>query len=555
VDYLLGGSTYYWNGVNFSSNSYGTVAASVTVQNNTTVSWSTTATNILPQLVSGREYNVFARALDKASNYGVSSSTTQFLFDTDFATPTFTNPVGASVFRSPANPLPQIQGNAQDWPNHAFAGVQRNEIRLLRTPPGNEYWNGSSWVVNPSTWLAANGTLSWTFNEPSANWQDDTLYRINVRTLDLAGNLSPFTTQNFTYDSALPAAAILDPNASFENSLTVVSGTAGDGSNLRKSGLLKAEIAIQINPAGAGNWWDGNGFNTLDSDVNDDNGDTGTLAWISVTTTTDGGAWTLDGSSTPVWTSGQTYNLRVRAQDVALNFTAPVASRTFTYDNVGPVSTVTFPVPGQFPSTISQVQGTASDATAGILRVYTSIGEVVGQTTNYFNGTSFSAATEYFNIASGSTTWTYNPTITYTSGLKYLFRSYAVDKSSNVQSPLNAQLGVFFDNLKPTTTVTSPTQATFRSDLNTIAGNASDSTSGLDLLTNNGKEHVVEGIVRGTIATSAKGTSGFGYDPVFIPEGQTKTYAELGPAVKNQGSHRAQAIRKLVALLEPSSSS
>jgi hypothetical protein len=120
--------------------------------------------------------------------------------------------------------------------------------------------------------------------------------------------------------------------------------------------------------------------------------------------------------------------------------------------------------------------------------VYTSIGEVVGQTTNYFNGTSFSAATEYFNIASGSTTWTYNPTITYTSGLKYLFRSYAVDKSSNVQSPLNAQLGVFFDNLKPTTTVTSPTQATFRSDLNTIAGNASDSTSGLDLLTNNGIE-------------------------------------------------------------------
>ena len=64
-----------------------------------------------------------------------------------------------------------------------------------------------------------------------------------------------------------------------------------------------------------------------------------------------------------------------------------------------------------------------------------------------------------------------------------------------------------------------------------------------------GKEAVLEGVVKGTLATSMKGTTGFGYDPVFIPEDQTKTYAELGASIKNQGSHRAQAIRKLVALL------
>lgn len=67
-----------------------------------------------------------------------------------------------------------------------------------------------------------------------------------------------------------------------------------------------------------------------------------------------------------------------------------------------------------------------------------------------------------------------------------------------------------------------------------------------------GKESVLEGTVKGTIATAAKGRDGFGYDPVFIPEGQTKTYAELGATVKNQGSHRAQAIRKLALLLNPS---
>lgn len=61
-----------------------------------------------------------------------------------------------------------------------------------------------------------------------------------------------------------------------------------------------------------------------------------------------------------------------------------------------------------------------------------------------------------------------------------------------------------------------------------------------------GKEHVISGVIKGTISTIAKGTTGFGYDPVFVPEGQTKTYAELGAAFKNQSSHRAQAIRELV---------
>lgn len=70
-----------------------------------------------------------------------------------------------------------------------------------------------------------------------------------------------------------------------------------------------------------------------------------------------------------------------------------------------------------------------------------------------------------------------------------------------------------------------------------------------------GKESVIEGIVKGSIATKASGVGGFGYDPVFIPEGQTKTYSELGAAFKNQGSHRAQAIRQLVALLAPQATS
>lgn len=60
-----------------------------------------------------------------------------------------------------------------------------------------------------------------------------------------------------------------------------------------------------------------------------------------------------------------------------------------------------------------------------------------------------------------------------------------------------------------------------------------------------GKEFVFEGKLVGNIAQKSMGTSGFGYDPVFIPEGETQTIAELGPAVKNKISHRAKAIEAL----------
>ena len=68
-------------------------------------------------------------------------------------------------------------------------------------------------------------------------------------------------------------------------------------------------------------------------------------------------------------------------------------------------------------------------------------------------------------------------------------------------------------------------------------------------LIQNGEEHVFEGVVRGEIATEKRGTEGFGYDPVFIPEDMGKTFAELGVEVKNRISHRARAVAKLVDFL------
>ena len=65
----------------------------------------------------------------------------------------------------------------------------------------------------------------------------------------------------------------------------------------------------------------------------------------------------------------------------------------------------------------------------------------------------------------------------------------------------------------------------------------------------NGKEHLFEGIVKGSIIKVRKGTSGFGYDPVFVPEGYDKTFAELGDDIKNKISHRAIATQKLCKFL------
>ena len=66
----------------------------------------------------------------------------------------------------------------------------------------------------------------------------------------------------------------------------------------------------------------------------------------------------------------------------------------------------------------------------------------------------------------------------------------------------------------------------------------------------NGIEKIVEGVVRGQIIQELRGRSGFGYDPLFVPDGYDKTYAELGESIKNRISHRAIAFRKALILVE-----
>jgi XTP/dITP diphosphohydrolase len=64
-----------------------------------------------------------------------------------------------------------------------------------------------------------------------------------------------------------------------------------------------------------------------------------------------------------------------------------------------------------------------------------------------------------------------------------------------------------------------------------------------------GREEVVERVVRGTVLRAPRGTGGFGYDPVFVPEGSDRTTAEMTPEQKDAISHRGRAMRAIAPLL------
>jgi XTP/dITP diphosphohydrolase len=65
----------------------------------------------------------------------------------------------------------------------------------------------------------------------------------------------------------------------------------------------------------------------------------------------------------------------------------------------------------------------------------------------------------------------------------------------------------------------------------------------------NAQEHIFEGEIKGKIIENMAGENGFGYDPIFVPEGYDKTFAELSSEIKNTISHRARAMAKFLSYI------
>jgi XTP/dITP diphosphohydrolase len=72
----------------------------------------------------------------------------------------------------------------------------------------------------------------------------------------------------------------------------------------------------------------------------------------------------------------------------------------------------------------------------------------------------------------------------------------------------------------------------------------------LAFVSSDGTLHEAEGVVEGTIAEGPRGTGGFGYDPIFVPHGESRTFAEIPENEKNRMSHRARALAALRPTVE-----
>jgi XTP/dITP diphosphohydrolase len=94
-----------------------------------------------------------------------------------------------------------------------------------------------------------------------------------------------------------------------------------------------------------------------------------------------------------------------------------------------------------------------------------------------------------------------------------------------------------------------PAIAKLLAELDGVEERSAHYTSELVLLAPDGKELRGTGTLEGRIAGEPRGSEGFGYDPVFVPDGEERTVAELGDAWKAQSSHRARAAHALLAAL------
>jgi XTP/dITP diphosphohydrolase len=64
-----------------------------------------------------------------------------------------------------------------------------------------------------------------------------------------------------------------------------------------------------------------------------------------------------------------------------------------------------------------------------------------------------------------------------------------------------------------------------------------------------GQEHISEGVLHGRLTREPRGANGFGYDPIFVPDGEHRTTAEMSPAEKDAISHRGRALRDLAPVI------
>lgn len=136
---------------------------------------------------------------------------------------------------------------------------------------------------------------------------------------------------------------------------------------------------------------------------------------------------------------------------------------------------------------------------------------------------------------------------------RYLFERYKLislgDDSGLEVMALNGQPGVFSARYAGEGAGSAANVSKLLSNMSGVTDRRAQFRTVLALILN-GDEYLFEGSVKGTITTEQRGAGGFGYDPVFIPDGYKVSFAEMSPEEKNRISHRAIATRKLQDFLK-----
>jgi XTP/dITP diphosphohydrolase len=136
---------------------------------------------------------------------------------------------------------------------------------------------------------------------------------------------------------------------------------------------------------------------------------------------------------------------------------------------------------------------------------------------------------------------------------RYIYQNYNMncfaDDSGLEVNALNGAPGVYSARYAGDQRSTSDNNNKLLNDLKNATDRGARFITVIALLLE-GKEYLFEGEIKGTIAVEPRGANGFGYDPLFIPEGYDITFAEMDPEKKNAISHRGIAVRKLVDFLK-----
>ncbi|MFA5859695.1 MAG: hypothetical protein WC955_11605, partial [Elusimicrobiota bacterium] len=481
ISYLLSNDTYYWTGVKFDSESVTEVTAVVNTPGSTSTTWSYTDADLEGSngWTSQVTYRVQARAKDTSENWESVGQMFQFLYDKEVPVTYIIKPV-VGVYYGPNNTLPYVSGTAVDVPVNSYANIRET---LLRVKRGSDdlYLAVSSWTSTSDTWILtsstqqANSQAEWSVAQPYNNWQNGVQYSLNTRALDLAGNLSGWTTRTFVYDSSAPYSAVLQPNTEYEPApLSTLSGTASDpGTVGLRSELKEVKVAVRYNPP-SGNYWDGSGFNQPD------------VQWLSAQQV--GGTWLnwMFTGSTPTWENGMKYEFREKAVDYADN-ESTVQVSTFVYDNTQPTIGLALPYNQNRYNNLPTISGTANDedpdgagekVASWINRVELRIKKLTVYWNNSINNWDSGLTSEQaWVVVQSSVTpmWSvWNTTFTaWEDGFTYEINARAYDNAQNLCVAYTTWTFVY-DVTAPQSYVTLPSSASIRSSVTTLSGTAAD---------------------------------------------------------------------------------